>query len=161
MDRIERKRRSKDLQSLRERRKKENSHKQPHREKKQRKIIKNHPKIVQNLSKTDQNWSKNRSRRRLGSDFASKVEFWSILDPKMVQNWSKNRPKLVQKSIQKDSWKRLRIQTHFLIDFGCDFDRFLIPKSIKNLSKMEICIRLRFLIDFWFKNSRYRSFRES
>ena len=43
--------------------------------------------------KIDQNWSKNRSRSGLGSDFVSKLIFWSMLEAILINFWCQNVPK--------------------------------------------------------------------
>ena len=91
--------------------------------------------LAPRCSKICPNWFKNRSGRRLGRECVYKLKFWSILDPKNQKKCSQNRPNLVQKSIQERSWKRLRIQTDFWIEFGSILKRFWLRKLSKIIKK--------------------------
>ena len=118
-------------------------------------------KIDQNLMKNQ--W-KNDIEFKVGfgiSIFRFLVDFWPILDQFGFQKWrrrsgwdgsaSASQLKLRFKGDLDATWNLSRS----ILDVGTVFEAILAPKMIqkstKNQSKIDVCIRLRFLINFWFK----------
>ena len=122
--------------------------------------------------KIDQNSMKNRWK----NDIEFKVGFgigifwflvdsWPILDQFGLQKWrrrsgwdgsaSASQLKLRFKGDLDATWNLSRS----ILDVGTVFEAILAPKMIqkstKNQSKIDVCIRLRFLINFLSKNSCY------
>ena len=95
-----------------------------------------------------------------------------LLPPLMVpprgSNWLQGRPGGGGKTrhrlfwgSRKLSWKRPRIQPHFLIDFKPNFGWFLMPKSIRNRSQIGISLKPGFEVDFCLQNHGCKCWREN
>ena len=88
--------------------------------------------------------------------FSANIDFWSHfganLAPFCFPKSTKNAPKTDPKS------RRSRFRAYFGKFLGPKIDILapkMVQKSTKNRSKNDVCIRLRFFINFLFKNSCY------
>ena len=93
---------------------------------------------------------------------------WFVLPPKMVPSQRPPNPfrgggyfdPANSDPPLKRSRMRPLVQNHFLMDSDPDFERFLMPKSIKNQWKMKISIKLGFYVNFCLQNQGLKCFRE-
>ena len=81
----------------------------------------------------------------------NRILVWILIDlgPEKLKKCSQNRPNLVQDSIQERSWKRLRIQTYFWIEFGSILKRFWLRKWSQNQWKIHPKSMSAFNVVFW------------
>ena len=93
----------------------------------------NGPQMLSGRSRNelDGMWEASQTQKQRQGRF--QIAFGWIFEAKLVQNYSQNCQKWNFKSINNRSQNQLRNRRRYLMDLGCDFEGFLVPKSNQNL----------------------------